>query len=228
MLRAGLISAVLLAACGDAPPAPPPGPAPALVPAPIDLSDGPVRFEVAQRTSVDIPGSTGRVRIHLGDITDNQVRVRISETDAGTLAGMVSLADGGQLPFELNGHRYRLVVLKVHDRFLPGDRASFELQSVDSPPPPTEKERIDMLLDAVEKSGLVFVRNGSEHDSKKAASHLKDKWEHAGDRITTTEQFIEEIASRSSTTGRTYEMKLEDGSLVPAADWLRARLEEQP
>ncbi len=85
-----------------------------------------------------------------------------------------------------------------------------------------------MLLKAVEESGLVFLRNGSEHDATKAASHLSDKWESAGDRVTTAEQFIEEIASRSSTTGRTYEMRLEDGSLVPAADWLRARLKEQP
>lgn len=226
MLRLGLIAIVLFAACGDDTPAPPPAPPPE--PAPIDLSGGPVRFEVAQRTDVDVPGSAGRVRIHLGDITDDQVRVRLSDTQAGTLAGTVTLADGGRLPFELDGHRYRLVVVEVDDRFLPGDRASFELQSDETPTPPTEKERIEMLLQAVEKSGLVFVRNGSEHDSKKAASHLADKWKRAADQVTTAEQFIEQIASRSSTTGRTYEMKLEDGSVVPAADWLQERLAEQP
>ena len=90
----------------------------------------------------------------------------------------------------------------------------------------TEKERIDALIATVEASSVVFIRNGREHDAKKAASHLRRKWSHAKGRIKTAEQFIDKIASRSSMSGKAYQIREEDGTLVNSGDWLRARLEK--
>ena len=89
-----------------------------------------------------------------------------------------------------------------------------------------EARRIEALIAAVESSGVTFIRNGTPHDSAEAARHLRKKWKYAGGRDLTAEQFIERLASRSSLTGRPYEVGLADGTTRPAGDWLRAKLEE--
>ena len=44
-----------------------------------------------------------------------------------------------------------------------------------------EKEKIDYLIDSVEKmEGAVFIRNGSEHNGIEAAHHLRMKLERRG------------------------------------------------
>lgn len=91
---------------------------------------------------------------------------------------------------------------------------------------PLERERIRSLLDALERSGLVFIRNGSEHTARAARAHLEMRLDRAGGRITTAEQFIEHLASRSSSTGRPYMVRLGDGTEVQAGVWMRARLAE--
>lgn len=90
----------------------------------------------------------------------------------------------------------------------------------------TEKQKIERLLAAVRQSGLVFVRNGKDHDAAGAADHLQHKWSRAGDRIKTAEQFIEHIASRSSMSGRAYQVRHPDGTVEETGAWLRARLAE--
>jgi hypothetical protein len=89
-----------------------------------------------------------------------------------------------------------------------------------------ERARIYALLDALERSGLVFIRNGSAHTAQKARVHLEMKLDRSGGRVTTAEQFIDRLASRSSATGRPYLVRLADGSTVEAGIWLRARLAE--
>jgi hypothetical protein len=89
-----------------------------------------------------------------------------------------------------------------------------------------ERERIHALLETLERSGHVFIRNGSAHSARDARAHLEMKLDRAGDRVTTAEQFIDRLAARSSSTGRPYLIRLADGSTVEAGAWLRARLAE--
>lgn len=89
----------------------------------------------------------------------------------------------------------------------------------------SEKDRIDALIQAVQRApGLQFVRNGSAHDAAAAADHLRLKWEKAGDRIKTAEQFIVGIASKSSMTGTPYQVRWPDGRSELAEQFLRAEL----
>ncbi len=90
----------------------------------------------------------------------------------------------------------------------------------------SEREKIQALLDRVEKSGLTFVRNGSEYSSAEARKHLELKLSRAGSVIRTADQFIIHIASGSSWTGTPYYIRLRDGTLVRSADWLRKNLAE--
>lgn len=88
-----------------------------------------------------------------------------------------------------------------------------------------EQARIDFLLSRVESSaGIKFIRNGTEHDGKAAAAHLREKLAYAGARIATAEEFIKYCASESSLTHRKYKVRQADGTILDAADYFRAEL----
>ena len=88
-----------------------------------------------------------------------------------------------------------------------------------------EKAKIEYLIERVRKSPYTFVRNGSEHTSNEAAEHLAWKWYHVKDRIQTARQFIEHLATRSSTSGQLYMTKLTDGKTYPTGEMLTNELE---
>ncbi len=87
-----------------------------------------------------------------------------------------------------------------------------------------EQEKIYYLLDKIEESGAIFVRNGAEHTSKKAREHLELKLQRGAKYAKTAEDFIENLASKSSFTGESYTMKFPDGKEVKSGDWLREQL----
>jgi hypothetical protein len=69
---------------------------------------------------------------------------------------------------------------------------------------------------------LRFVRNGRAYDAAAAVRFLRGKWEaNAGD-VTSVEGFIVIVATRSSTTGRSYLIRHPDGREVPSAEFFRA------
>jgi len=86
---------------------------------------------------------------------------------------------------------------------------------------------IDALILRVEHAqGVVFIRNGSEHSPVEAAAHLRRKLAAADGRITTAEQFIDKLGTRSSMTGIAYRVRLADGREIDSATWLRQLLRE--
>ena len=86
---------------------------------------------------------------------------------------------------------------------------------------------IDALIVRVEHAqGVVFIRNGSEHSPVEAAAHLRRKLAAADGRITTAEQFIDKLGTRSSMTGIAYRVRLADGREIDSATWLRQLLRE--
>ena len=96
-----------------------------------------------------------------------------------------------------------------------------------APAPLDENAKIEMLLGAIgELQGASFIRNGSDHSAKEAAEHLRGKWRSAGSRVKSAQDFVEQIASKSSMTGEVYRIRLADGSVVNSGDWLAARLAE--
>jgi len=90
----------------------------------------------------------------------------------------------------------------------------------------TEREKIAALIEHVEQlENAVFIRNGVEHDADDAADHMRMKLRYAGNRVKTAEQFIERIASESSTTGKPYHIRLADGTTHKSGEYLRQVLE---
>jgi hypothetical protein len=98
-----------------------------------------------------------------------------------------------------------------------------------------EERKIEMLLEIIEKSGATFIRNGESHPAVKAKSHLEFKYNKARNmfwffgpksKISALE-FIEKIASKSSTTGEIYKIKPKDATeAVPTEQWMKERLKE--
>lgn len=93
----------------------------------------------------------------------------------------------------------------------------------------TVAAEINGLIKALGESGCTFQRNGSWHDATEARDHLRRKYEWMRDRgkISSAEQFIRDGASRSSMTGREYQVRCYGQADLSAAAWLTAQLRLQ-
>jgi hypothetical protein len=92
-------------------------------------------------------------------------------------------------------------------------------------PAGAEMARIERLIEAVGQNREAhFLRNGSEYSAEDAATFLRRKLEAYGSRVKTVHDFIEQIGSKSSTSGELYRVRLADGRVVPSGDFLRAEL----
>jgi hypothetical protein len=93
-------------------------------------------------------------------------------------------------------------------------------------PSSTAQTEINYLLAYVEKSGCEFHRNGTWYDAKRAQEHLRLKYETlaAGNQIQSAEDFVEKAATKSSLSGRAYEIRCSSGGIVATNQWLREAL----
>jgi hypothetical protein len=97
--------------------------------------------------------------------------------------------------------------------------------SVQAAPSAVEQARIDRLIDAVAaQTRLQFVRNGKTYSPADAATFLREKLKSRGADVATAEQFIERIASASSTSGLSYRIRFTDGREVASAEFLGSLL----
>jgi predicted GTPase len=91
-----------------------------------------------------------------------------------------------------------------------------------------KKEDLDAtiahLLDFVRTSDVVFIRNGKEHSAEEAVDHIGKKYNHYKKKINTPEDFIEKSATKSMMSGKLYEIRLKDGTVITCRDWLTAEL----
>ena len=97
---------------------------------------------------------------------------------------------------------------------------SLYLQAAD-----TTEHEVRLLIDAIAASRCDFNRNGRQHTAKEAAAHLELKYARAGKHIDSADEFITQLASSSSFTGRPYLMSCE-GDTLPAEDWMIDALEQ--
>ena len=194
---------------------------------PIALPDGKAVMRIAQRNSAVVPGSDGMIQVHIADVTAGQVELSVFHKDGRALVGTTSMKEGDETDFVVGGFEYVVSLRELNNPLIGEDDAVIEIrQGKKSGGSVDPKKMIELLLAEVESSGLAFIRNGKEHSPEEAAAHLRRKWRYAGSKIKTPEQFIDNVASKSSTTGKPYLIRLEDGSTVKAGDWLRERLHE--
>ena len=92
-------------------------------------------------------------------------------------------------------------------------------------PSATEEKLIDTLIQRVSKmSAMVFMRNGNEYNAADAAKHMQAKYDYFKKELVTAEDFIERCASRSEMTGQAYKVKLNNGTVRDANEFLNGEL----
>jgi hypothetical protein len=84
----------------------------------------------------------------------------------------------------------------------------------------TEEQKIEKLIQYIENSDAIFIRNGEEFNAKDAAEHLRMKRKNAGKKVKTAKDFIDFVASKSYMSGEAYKMKFKNGSIINARDML--------
>jgi hypothetical protein len=91
-------------------------------------------------------------------------------------------------------------------------------------PPATEKQ-IEALIVAIERmTDATFIRNERPYGAPAAAEFLRRKWRHREADVRSAADFIEKVASFSSTTGQPYRIRFSDGRETPCAIFLRTEL----
>ncbi len=92
-------------------------------------------------------------------------------------------------------------------------------------PADTERAAIEALIASVARLGdATFVRNGKPYSADSAARFLREKWRARRSEVRSAEDFIDRVASFSSTTGEPYRIRFADGREVPSAEYLLAEL----
>jgi hypothetical protein len=90
-----------------------------------------------------------------------------------------------------------------------------------------EGKRIEFLIASVENlNGAKFVRNGSVYDGKQAAAHLRMKYQSAGEKVQSAEDFINICASKSYISGKAYLIVFSNGQTMPTEQFFRQKLRE--
>ncbi|SDQ84485.1 hypothetical protein SAMN05428982_2173 [Pseudoxanthomonas sp. CF385] len=94
-------------------------------------------------------------------------------------------------------------------------------------PSATAQREIRGLMDALSASSCEFQRNGTWHGRDEARKHLQRKYDYLlkRDLADTAEQFIERAASKSSISGRAYQVRCPGQPVQPAAVWFKTRLD---
>ena len=88
-----------------------------------------------------------------------------------------------------------------------------------------ESRTIEALIASVAQlSDATFFRNGRSYPASTAARFLREKWQSQRSEVRSAEEFIDRIASFSSTTSKPYFIRFADGRQVPSAEYLRSEL----
>jgi hypothetical protein len=91
--------------------------------------------------------------------------------------------------------------------------------------PRAEEKQIEALIAAIERmADTTFIRNGRSYGAAAAAEFLRRKWRHREAEVGSADDFIEKVASFSSTTGQPYLIRFSDGRETPCATFLRTEL----
>lgn len=94
-----------------------------------------------------------------------------------------------------------------------------------APSEPTRQE-IAQLFGALKASDCRFYRNGSWHNAQKASAHLQRKYDYLLKKglVSSTETFIELAASKSSTSGKPYQVRCGEAAPETSKAWFSKQL----
>ncbi len=175
-------------------------------------------FKLNQRDSLEIPSLNKGVKCFIDDITAGQTQLIIESNDKIVLSK--SISDGEKFNFQIDRQKYIIQCDKLINLLIGNDFGYFKVTNFEGKALKIndETKRIVLLLEKIEQSEIIFIRNGTEYDAKQAAEHLHSKWNKTS--INNVQEFIEKVASTSSTTNESYKVKLKNGTIITSKEWL--------
>lgn len=90
--------------------------------------------------------------------------------------------------------------------------------------PPAQVKEIDHLVSYIKNSGCVVNRNGTDYPADEGLVHILRKYDYFRDDISSTEEFIELSATKSTMSGSYYTVICEGEKTVKTRDWLLTEL----
>ena len=90
--------------------------------------------------------------------------------------------------------------------------------------PPEQEAEVEHLINYLAESDCRMLRNGKSHNNKDGASHVRRKYAHFRKEISNTEDFIRYSATKSTISGRYYEVHCPGKAPVRSKDWLLEEL----
>jgi hypothetical protein len=113
-----------------------------------------------------------------------------------------------------------LKTFKVFTAFL----LFFSLAALPAESADSVSREIDHLLQFIERSDCIFIRNGKEKNAADALAHIQKKYDYSKGRVKTTEDFIKYAATKSSMSDKPYKVRC-SGREIRTADWLYKELQ---
>ena len=82
------------------------------------------------------------------------------------------------------------------------------------------------MFSALRESNCEFSRNGSWYNAQKASEHLQRKYDYLLKKklVTSTESFIELAATKSSMSGKAYQVRCGKAAPVSSQSWFTSKL----
>ncbi len=101
----------------------------------------------------------------------------------------------------------------------------FFLSSASSDVPEEQVAEVEHLLNYLADSdNCRMIRNGKSYSAKDGAAHVRRKYNYFRDEISSTEEFIEFAGTKSTRSGRLYEVLCIGQEPEFSRDWLLAEL----
>ena len=87
-------------------------------------------------------------------------------------------------------------------------------------------QEVGQLFAALKHSNCEFSRNGSWYNAEKASEHLQRKYDYLLKKrlVTTTESFIDLAATKSSMSGKPYQVRCGKTAAVSSNSWFKSQL----
>ncbi len=199
---------------------------PAPLPHGLKLPARGMDITLLQRHSIDVAGYRTNLHVKIDDITAKQTVITLSNSN---IILQQSIHEGDTFVFEFDGVGYIIECKKLINHLLDEDNGIFTITKDSANKKVyvlTEKEKIEKLLYIIAHTNLTFIRNGDEHKPAEAAAHLRSKWDYAKNDIHTVNDFIEKIGSKSSSSGKPYEVKLPNGTIILAEKWMKDEIKK--
>lgn len=194
----------------------------------LKLPEKGTSFELVQRAGTTFPGYTEDLVIDIGDITQGQTILTLHFGKEKILEQ--SIHEGEKLAFDIENEQYVFLCERFKNKLIGNDRGTFRIVHAKSVEQKSsllkERKKIETLLLMIEKSDVKFIRNDEIHSPKEAAIHLRSKYERVKDEIRSYDEFISEIASKSTVSGEDYFIQLKSGEKMKAFDWYKSKMNQ--